>query len=53
MYRPPGILDNQSKHFETSSLPHKEKMWFCNPSSYIYIREQKETPSLHLKEAPA
>lgn len=39
MYRPPGIIKNQAKYFDKSDLPHKEKLWFCNPSSQIYVRE--------------
>lgn len=33
MYRPPGIIENQKNLFDKSELPHKEKLWFCNPSN--------------------
>ena len=36
--------------YEKSDLPHKDKFWFCNPSSYIYVREQRELPSFKDKE---
>lgn len=50
MYRPPGIIHNQAKLFDKSDLPHKEKLWFCNPSSQIYVREQKEAPTFKNKD---
>lgn len=50
MYRPPGIIPNQAKLFERSDLPHKEKLWFCNPSSMICVRQQKEMPAFKAKE---
>jgi hypothetical protein len=53
MYRPPGIIHNQAKLFERSDLPHKEKLWFCNPSSMICVRQQKETPAFKAKEGGA
>jgi hypothetical protein len=36
--------------YEKSDLPHKDKFWFCNPSSYIYVREQRELPSFKNKD---
>lgn len=45
MYRPPGIIQGQQRAYDRNDLPHKEKLWFCNPSSNIYVREQKEAPA--------
>ncbi len=50
MYRPPGIIPNQAKIFEKSDLPHKEKLWFCNPSSQVIVRTAKEAPGLKTKD---
>ena len=50
MYRPPGIIENQRQLFERSDLPHKEKLWFCNPSNQIYVREHKEMPAIKAKD---
>ncbi len=50
MYRPPGIIHNQAKLFDKSDLPHKERLWFCNPCSQIYVREQKEAPTFKNKD---
>jgi hypothetical protein len=50
MYRPPGIIQNQKALFERSDLPHKEKLWFCNPSNQIYVRKTKEMPAIRNKD---
>lgn len=50
MYRPPGIIHNQKALFDRSELPHKEKLWFCNPSNQIYVRETKEMPAIRSKD---
>lgn len=50
MYRPPGLIPNQAKIYERSDLPHKEKLWFCNPSSQVIVRQAKETPGIKSKD---
>lgn len=50
MYRPPGLIPNQARIYERSDLPHKEKLWFCNPSSQIIVRQAKETPGIKSKD---
>ena len=50
IYRPPGLISGSQRLYERSDLPHKDKFWFCNPSSYMYVREQRELPSFKGKD---
>lgn len=52
IYRPPGLIPEQQRMYEKSDLPtkDKDKFWFCNPSSNIYVREQRELPSFKSKD---
>ena len=50
IYRPPGLISGSQRLYEKSDLPHKDKFWFCNPSSYMYVRNQRELPSFKGKD---